>query len=308
MKRHFIIIIAFLLLPLCTTAQDQTKPPAPAAPQDTQTAPAAPKDTQAAPAAPQNTQAVPPGAQAQQTELKCPESMQKITVHEVFFNKRLKREFCIDNYEFPNIEGKLPVVGLTWYQAKKACQKAGKHLCSDFEWSEVCSSPERLTYPYGKEYVEEKCNVKTKAPVEIGKNKDCISYYGIFDMVGNVEEWTSGGGVGASGGYYKDGKKATCSKWRAYSRTRKSKRIGFRCCYTIEDQKHAPKSIYVKDVLLERASRNDSLYQDSVKKAIDKKLQKDTVKTGTPAESKPDTTKAKTPAESGPDTSKTKTP
>jgi len=36
-----------------------------------------------------------------------------------------------------------------------------------------------------------KCNLNGTGPWSTGSNPDCVSYWGAFDMVGNVWEWTT---------------------------------------------------------------------------------------------------------------------
>ncbi|MFH1761308.1 MAG: SUMF1/EgtB/PvdO family nonheme iron enzyme [bacterium] len=173
-------------------------------------------------------------------EFNCPENMEKIIVHQIVSEKRIKKEFCVDSYEYPNIAGKSPMTDVTWLQAKKLCTTVGKHLCSDFEWMESCQSPKRNNYPYGSTFEKSKCNVNSSVPNKIGENSECVSYYNIYDLAGNVEEWTAGKGIGTSGGNFDDGESAKCTKWRAQSIPKKHKTIGFRCCYSLEDQKFDP--------------------------------------------------------------------
>ncbi len=176
----------------------------------------------------------------QQHNLTCPPNSQSITFDEVRSGQYLRQEFCIDLYEYPNIPDSFPLTAITWFQAQKKCLILGKHLCSDNEWLEACQSHQHLKYPYGRTFEHEKCNIETKTPHKIGEFNNCVSYYNVYDMVGNVEEWTSGGGVGASGGDYSDGKNATCQKWKPYSRTYRNKAVGFRCCYSVKDSKREP--------------------------------------------------------------------
>ena len=120
------------------------------------------------------------------------------------------KHFCMDRYEYPNQEAEKPDVGMTWEQAQATCEAQGKRLCTDSEWTTACEGPDRTPYPDG--YVRGSCNVDqpyimpddqafvnpaTRAQ-EIerlsqsepsGVREECVSYYGIYDLTGNVDEW-----------------------------------------------------------------------------------------------------------------------
>lgn len=41
------------------------------------------------------------------------------------------KHFCVDRYEYPNVEGEKPVVMRTWVEAKMTCESEGKRLCGE---------------------------------------------------------------------------------------------------------------------------------------------------------------------------------
>lgn len=135
--------------------------------------------------------------------------------HAVCKGKETPKQFCVDDYEYPNKVGETPMVMVTWIDADKLCKAQGKRLCGDDEWTLACEGQERRPYSYGWERDASKCNIdKTwRAPntvalfsrnkdvaaaelakldqrVPIGSTPDCVSPYGIHDMNGNVDEWT----------------------------------------------------------------------------------------------------------------------
>ena len=91
--------------------------------------------------------------------------------------------------------GVMPWNGVDWYAANSACTKAGKRLCSRDELIDICKGPNDYTYPYGNNYQSAYCNGKDYGEggiVPTGSLSACEGDYdGIFDLSGNVMEWTS---------------------------------------------------------------------------------------------------------------------
>ena len=168
-------------------------------------------------------------------DIKCPRGMVGIKTTTGRFVKR-SHSFCIDVYEFPNTKGKFPMTKVTWTQAMQYCKERGKRLCKDDEWMVACRGPQKFKYPYGNKYEKEKCVTGRKYYLKTGAKEKCSSFYGVYDMAGNVSEWTSGGGIVSFGGYWKSGKSARCDKWNAHSIDGKYDRVGFRCCLDAVDE------------------------------------------------------------------------
>jgi len=177
---------------------------------------------------------------------KCPEDMEYIIMD---YNPKVVYEVCIDRYEYPNQVGQMPMTGMTWYKAKELCDGKGKYLCWDKEWTKACVGLNNWDFGYYNVYDSAKCNVKSDGIKKIGDNPDCkTKNYDVYDMVGNAREWTRGGGIGASGGSYKDGRAARCSKWDALTLKRGFDDVGFRCCERVFTGRYGKVS---KEVLLQ---------------------------------------------------------
>lgn len=161
-------------------------------------------------------------------DITCLPGMVGIKAKVGFFKK--ERKYCIDVYEFPNTLGKFPLTQVTWNEARQYCSDHGKRLCSDKEWMAACQGAGSLKYPYGAKYEKEKCVTEAKYYVKVSSKENCVSAYGVYDMSGNVWEWTAGGGVVTFGGAWDDGKSATCKNWKARAIDAKDNSIGFRCC------------------------------------------------------------------------------
>jgi formylglycine-generating enzyme required for sulfatase activity len=156
--------------------------------------------------------------------------------------------------------GVIPQAHMSLIAAERACDRAGKRLCTASEWVAACKGPQNTKYPYGELHVPNACIdtgrtsplLKLYTPVDMytakamndprlnqtpnsvgltGEAKSCTNAYGVHDMVGNLHEWAADGAF--HGGYYLDTKingegcdyvtTAHDSAYYDYS-------IGFRCC------------------------------------------------------------------------------
>lgn len=110
-------------------------------------------------------------------------------------------EGCVDIYAI-SLPGVLPSRFMSWPQAATACRNSGKRLMSNEEWqvaalgtpdpglgggdgATACKTDDASIPPAG-------------SPVLTGNAPSCVSDVGIFDMLGNVWEWTGAVQMGAS--------------------------------------------------------------------------------------------------------------
>ena len=148
----------------------------------------------------------------------CPANMVKAT-----------KNVCIDKFEWPNIPGEKPMLGISGIaelrdeekgivmNAEKLCQSVGKRVCSAKEWIAACEGSQHNKYPfredlpkytpgdntglcnYDKKYRavhEYKVFIRDEQEMNYldqsepaGSRKDCVSQNGAWDMMGNAEEW-----------------------------------------------------------------------------------------------------------------------
>lgn len=95
--------------------------------------------------------------------------------------------------EWNDGEDNHPVVRVTWNDAVAYCQWVGKRLPSEAEWEKAARGPEGFVYPWGNTYEAARANGRDsnlRSTVAGGSYGDGASSYGVFDMAGNVREWT----------------------------------------------------------------------------------------------------------------------
>ncbi len=88
----------------------------------------------------------------------------------------------------------VPVANLTLDDAKAYCEWAGKRLPTEAEWERAARGPENFSFPWGNTYDPSKSNTNDmsyNSLVEVGTFETDKSGYGVYDMMGNVQEWTS---------------------------------------------------------------------------------------------------------------------
>jgi formylglycine-generating enzyme required for sulfatase activity len=111
-------------------------------------------------------------------------------------------DFWIDRYEYPNVEGQLPMVNVTWEEAANLCEARQMRLCTEGEWESACRGEERHLYGYGPQFEPGRCNtpvpsadggwIRDHGTAPSGAFADCGGDNGARDLIGNVWEWTQG--------------------------------------------------------------------------------------------------------------------
>jgi hypothetical protein len=121
----------------------------------------------------------------------------------------------------PSRKGIVPWKGVDFHSARALCERNGKRLCSEREWTLACRGPDsaKTMYCYGDYYETGRCNgiyafCDSIYPgcyydfgfhvMPTGSFPACTTWCGIFDISGNLWEWVStGSGTGAlRGGAY----------------------------------------------------------------------------------------------------------
>lgn len=102
------------------------------------------------------------------------------------------------NRTFPAGKADHPVTFVTWDDAAAYCQWAGKRLPTDVEWEKAARGTDGRSFPWGNEFDVRRANTPIrwqalKQPGDttpVGAFDGGVSVYGLYDVTGNVWEWT----------------------------------------------------------------------------------------------------------------------
>lgn len=94
----------------------------------------------------------------------------------------------------PNGKENHPVVFVDWDDAQAFCKWEGKRLPAEDEWEKAARGTDARAFPWGDKFAKEKGNTPQydhKGTMPVGSFENGKSPYGVYDMAGNVWEWTA---------------------------------------------------------------------------------------------------------------------
>jgi formylglycine-generating enzyme len=148
--------------------------------------------------------------------------------------------------------------------ARRACERAGKRLCTPEEWVTACRGERGTKFPYGEVFDRKACNVyghihpalvlhgnsslghrdprlnlvaiDGRQPLlrRTGTTPTCASRWGddaVYDMVGNLDEWLDDEGGRFAGGFYARSTTSGCeAQIASHAPAYYDYSTGVRCC------------------------------------------------------------------------------
>ncbi|MGA7119998.1 MAG: SUMF1/EgtB/PvdO family nonheme iron enzyme [Polyangiaceae bacterium] len=171
-----------------------------------------------------------------------------------------------------SVPGVVPQAYISAAQAAEACAAARKRLCRPVEWRAACGGSEGYAYPYGPRRIPGMCHDTGAAPMLIfhaaemkrgwgplelndprlnqvegtvakaGAFAGCVNDYGVYDMVGNLHEWTDDPNGTFQGGFWLDTDlhgEGCAYRTIAHEYTYHDYSTGFRCCAGLNDAESA---------------------------------------------------------------------
>jgi sulfatase modifying factor 1 len=168
--------------------------------------------------------------------------------------------------------GVIPQGYVSGAQAERACAAAHKRLCQPVEWRMACGGSEGFAYPYGPARTTGSCHDSGVNPMlalhaaelkggwgplalndprlnqlpgtvaKTGAFPLCISDYGVYDMVGNMDEWTADPNGTFQGGFWLDTDlhgEGCAYRTIAHDFGYHDYSTGFRCCSALHPSSQA---------------------------------------------------------------------
>jgi hypothetical protein len=163
--------------------------------------------------------------------------------------ERVHMRFCIDRDEWAPAGQSLPANHKSWNDAVKVCSEQGKRVCLESEWNFSCEGEEMRPYPYGWRRDADACNADRMdifkpsgllhdRRVGADDKPRCVSPFGVHNLSGNLEEWTTIDATAATGhprpamkgAWWQPSRNHCRANQTAHDNFYNGLETGFRCC------------------------------------------------------------------------------
>ena len=103
------------------------------------------------------------------------------------------------DHTYPPEKEHHPVIYINWFEANAHCHWVGKRLPTEAEWEKAARGTDARSFPWGNQFDPLKANTPQRwlslnqkgDTMPVGSFEKGQSPYGLYDMAGNVYEWTS---------------------------------------------------------------------------------------------------------------------
>jgi len=115
-----------------------------------------------------------------------------------------------------------PIRGISWYEADSYCLWMGKRLPTEFEWEKAARGKDGRLFVWGNKFDKDAANLERKVK-KTGSMTGDKSLYGVYDMNGNISEWTASWYLPYPNSNYRDknfGKKYKITRGGAINKTK----------------------------------------------------------------------------------------
>ena len=110
-----------------------------------------------------------------------------IDLHEVTYENFIKFK---PQAQYKTVIPGEPIRGISWYEADSYCLWVGKRLPTEYEWEKAARGKDGRLFVWGNIFDKDAANLK-RTVKKTGSMPRDKSIYGVYDMNGNVSEWTA---------------------------------------------------------------------------------------------------------------------
>lgn len=170
-----------------------------------------------------------------------PENQRVVYLDEFYIDKYAVTNYMYsqfnENFNYNPAQANYPVTNITFYDAVRYAESRGMRLPTEEEWEKAARGTEGLIFPWGNEWNYDIVNTIHNSKFilyPVDSFPEGVSPYGLFNMSGNVFEWTSTlyeeGYAITKGGSFLNPKDFSKTYFNSYeNKNLRFSALGFRC-------------------------------------------------------------------------------